>query len=195
MMQRSLSLIVLTLGLLVPVAAGAYVTPEDMLEEGTMSTRFFTPPPTAREAESIVEAQNKRAAERRAAQMSSVVGNGISSSSASSKASEATHEAASELTGIEALIQALQGLTGTAGATETPLATEDQRIIERIRAQQEEEERNAAYEQYGWSDGETLHSGAPLSDTGPATTIALLVIAAAVTFTILRAWNMEHIKD
>ncbi len=198
MMHKPIPLIVLTLALL-PTVAAAYVTPEELLIEGTLSTRFYDPPPSTRETEDIVAEQNASASAVRASAQASIWGNGLPSSS-SSAMSETVHSAAPE-SALDALLQMIlnqqQGNAQSSSSSSLTVQQRiDERILDRIHEQQEQAELQALYEQYGILTGDaTLHSGAPLSDTGPATAIALIAIAAAVTFTIVRAMWMEKEAD
>ncbi|TSC57508.1 MAG: hypothetical protein Greene041619_1134 [Candidatus Peregrinibacteria bacterium Greene0416_19] len=61
------------------------------------------------------------------------------------------------------------------------------RTLERI-------ERNRALGQTAGAGDSTLHSGAPLAPTGPASALTLLVIGCAVAWTLLRARRMGRMR-
>jgi len=201
---------ILASSVLSPLTAHAYLPPEDVLNDDDFSATYYSPPPSQREIDAVMEAQRERSAARREAEQAALQKEGEDPEddelhSAADDEEEDDDEAASDL---EALIEALQGLQeddddlhGAAGEEEedntSALTTEElreQRLLERIRQQQLDAQRAA---QYGWMTaglgaGETLHSGAPLSETGPATVLIVLAIAGAIGETWRRVRKAER---
>lgn len=193
--------VLLLLGSLLPQAASAYVLPEEVLDEATTGVRFFDPPPAARHVVDIQREQAERSAARRQAALDAL--RGESSSSAAAEEPEATETGEEEQTTggasidpaqLENVLNALEELQNKE-ATVTEEDERDARTLQRIRLQQEQariraqvaEEMRLARE----SDGETLHSGAPLADTGPATLLAAMAVLAAVIVTLRWVRGME----
>lgn len=170
----------------VPLTAHAYLTPDDVLYEGDFSARFFEPPPSKRELESIVEQQQKVSADRRAAEQAALNG-------AEEEPEEPTRPAApeeepagdGEMSDLDALLDALERLQeiqngGEATPSETVRDAEEERLLRRIQMREAASD-EASYQ--AWLNsigGETLRSGAPLTETGPATVLVTLAVAAAI---------------
>ncbi len=177
MMIRHLLLTGLLLaGTVSPLTAEAYLEPEDVLDDESLTTRFFAPPPSNRETADQVRKQQEESAARREAEQAAL------KEPAAEPAEEDLHGAApeEESTDLEALIKALQELQGassssTAGGDDAV----NQRLLERIQARQEADQRAALLQQL-LGDDQTMHSGAPLSDTGPAAVLTVLAMAGAV---------------
>lgn len=161
--------------LLLPAAAHAYVTPEELLDAGELSTRFFDPPPSKRDLEAIVEQQNQAAAERRQAELEAAMReSGALQDTQDPMTEEDLHGAAPDEPTIS------DPMSDTSG-----LSLEDQRLLERIKERQEADARAAAYQDL-FSGDEALHSGAPLADTGPAAILMGIAVAGAVGETMRR---------
>ncbi|UPA22685.1 hypothetical protein K8942_00525 [Candidatus Peribacteria bacterium] len=156
--------------LLVPSMAIAYTTPEEALSNED-NLQYFTPPPRSRDTEAIQEAQQASAAARRQREQEALFGKSSSSSAASIAAALSSAPA------------------GTTTEPESSLTLEEQRILERVRGQQMdadiEERVRVLISQQG------LHSGAPLSDTGPGTILAGFVLAGAGLWTVWKAKRLE----
>lgn len=192
-MMSSLLLAIVTLLSVaaMPHTAHAYLEPDDVLYDDDFSLRFFDPPPSARETQAIAEQQRLNSARRREEAQAALLAE-------QEAEKEETHAAAPEEGGeeeadageLEALLEALQRLQeeqdGGANAAGTTTAEED-RLLERLRDREEQEAREAWLHSFG---GETLHSGAPLTDTGPATVILTLVVAGAIGETWRRVRKM-----
>jgi hypothetical protein len=166
-----------------PVVAHAYITPEEALNDSNFTTQFFTPPPSPRTTQDVVQQQQDRSAQRRAAEQAAIM---PQSSSASSDDTQ-LHDAAPD--------QAGGTTTDTSGGvTQDPSTmTEDQlrdaRLLERIKADQMAAAQQAALQ--ALLGNQTLHSGAPLAHTGPATFVVALAIVAAIGETWRRVRKAE----
>lgn len=137
--------------------AHAYVTPEQMFSDDQI---FVEPPPNARNAKAARAAQDAQ----HDAQQSSAVAE------------------PDEENDVPATIDTIDDLHGAAEDEQTePTLTaderRDQRILDRI-------DNNTVLHAAG---SETLHSGAPLADTGMGTIIAMLAGACAIGFTLRKA--------
>lgn len=159
----------LLLSLLVPTVAMAYTSPEEILGSEE-NARFFDPPPSPREAESVQAAQQASVAARREQEQAALFPKKSSSSSSSSE--ETLHDAAPVMSGQQ-----------------SSLSLEDQRILERVHAEQQDAEIDARVQMLIAQQG--LHSGAPLTSSGPETTIAAFVLAGAGLWTIWKAKRLE----
>lgn len=159
--------------LLIPTIAFAYTSPEEVLSGGE-NARFFNPPPSPRETESVQAAQQAAVAARREEEQARLLQK-VSSSSSSSTDSVADDDP-------------LRPSTPVSGQNAS-LRPEELRILERVRAQQMDADMDARVQMLIAQQG--LHSGAPLSHTGPETTIAGFVLAGAGLWTIWKAKRME----
>ncbi len=189
MYRLLLSLSLLLSGLLTPMAAAAYVSPEEMLDDGDFSTRFLDPPPTSpRDYERVAAEQAAEIAAAREAERQKIIGNGLPETTVAQEdeEDEQTHAAAEEQTDLEKLLSAIKAMEEEDGTTDL----RDARILERIKAQQEQDRLQA---QLQWiSQTQSLHGGAPLmSDTGPATAGAVLLLIGTVGWILRRARKME----
>ncbi len=188
MMSKLLLSIAYTLSsAFLPLTAHAYLTPDQVLDDEDYSARFYEPPPSKREINDVVRKQQEASAARRQAEWDAA------------HPEEETHEAApdeeatnEEPSDIEDLIKALEQYNNDQAAAEdteddgdsvvlTAGEKRDLRLVERLRDRQmtESDDRYTAWlaTQGG---GKTLHSGAPLTGTGPATVLVTLAIAAAI---------------
>lgn len=204
MMYRPLS----TTGLLIavfmlPLHALAYVTPEDALNDKTYTTRFYDPPPSIRGGVDRQTAQQVLSAERRDAELNKVKPKAEAEPLHSAAPAEST---ATDIDKMIELIKLLQSdaKTGTSVHTETPVQKEDaraaldpvsQRLLLRAEAQHTTAERAALVQSLvGDTTNNTLHSGAPLADSGPATVFVTLAIVGAVGETLRRVRKKEAIS-
>jgi hypothetical protein len=158
-----------------PLTTQAYLTPEEVLDDSTMTTRFYAEPVSDRELDDQVRRQQEESAARRKAEQDAL-------KPQVEPEEEEMHGAApdEEETDLEALIKALQELQGassSSAADDTDAVS--QRLLERIQQRQEDAQREAMLQQLLGND-QTLHSGAPLSDTGPAAILTVLAMAGAV---------------
>lgn len=141
-----------------------------------------------------MQAQQDRSAERREAEHAALQKEGVEEEEELHSAAGEEEEEASA-SDLEALIKALQGLqeedTEPAEGNDSSLTTEElreQRLLERIRQQQLDAQRSWA----AMGGQETLHSGAPLSETGPATVLLVLAVAGAIGETWRRVRRAER---
>ncbi len=180
MMFRSLfSFGILTSIMVLPTAAHAYITPEELLYEDDFSLRFLDEPPSRREIQAAAARQAAESAARREAEQESAFGG---SSSSASSITPVIDPADDDLHGAAPV-------EPTGDSTLTPEELRDQRALERIRDNAAQESYEAQLRALGMD--ETLHSGAPLSDTGPATWIVSFVVIAAMALTFKKVRSLE----
>lgn len=197
MMFRPLLTIVTLMSVVaMPLTAHAYLTPDDVLYEDDFSARFFEPPPSKRTLSSVVEQQQMRSAQRREAELAAL-------NEPEPEEEETMHGAAPEEESsgsggggggsgdydelLDAL-ERLQNMQNNAATTTTTRDAEDERLLQRLRDREAQENREAWTQAFG---GETLRSGAPLSETGPATVLVTLLIAGAIGETWRRVRKAE----
>ncbi len=192
-----MSRIFLALGILLtsiasPLTAHAYVTPEEALDDEEFTTQFFEPPPSPRTTQDVVNDQQERSAQRRAAEQAEL----NPSSSSSIPMDDGTHNAApdeeTDDDEIQKLIDALNELQGDEGTTdgedESDVTAEELRLLQRIRSQEVSGNISARSD-----TDEVLHSGAPLSDTGPATILLTLAVVGAISETLRRVFKADKL--
>jgi hypothetical protein len=178
---------------LTPLGAAAYVTPDEALDDTNYTTRFYDPPPSTRETQAMVEQQRITSEERRNAELQAVM------PQPEATEEEPTHEAApeEEQTDLDKMIELLQLLQNSSSASSAPASPEldpaTQRLLLRIQAQKDAAARQDFIQELLGDDGETLHSGAPLTESGPATVLVTLAIAGAVGETWRRARKSDKI--
>ena len=159
LMHRRTLLLTGTLTLLaVPLHAAAYLTPEQVLLQDTFLENFKEPP-TARSTSEQVQWQNEVSAQRRAQEQAAYF--------AAQRSSSPTHAAAaaqgsSTSAGLNDVLQSLQQTIDALANSRAAPSDREQRILDRIAANQEAMHGTAP-------EDEMLHSGAPLTDTGPGT--------------------------
>lgn len=183
-----------------PLTAQAYLTPDEVLYEDDFSARFYDPPPSPREVDAIAEQQRINSAKRREAELAALNADDdedetMRAAAPDEETSEETGGSAGDLDALlDALerLQAIQGNTNaTAGADADVLRdAEEERLLRRLRDREEAEARAAWLNSFG---GETLHSGAPLSETGPASVLVTLAAAGAIGETWRRVRKADHV--
>lgn len=177
---------------LMPMSAYAYITPDQALDESGMTTNFYAPPPTIRSIPDVIKQQQLNSELQRQAGLNAVLPKSSSSSS------EALHDAAPDQNQTELdkmielmkLMQNGQSSSVTSDPTHSNLDPVTQRLLIRIQAQQAEAERAALIQSITGQDG-TLHSGAPLTQSGPASVVVMLAVAAAIAETWRRVRKTE----
>lgn len=193
MSPKHISFIVSLALLLTPGVAHAYVSPEEVLYSPE-----FTPPPTSRGAEERVEAQRNAAAAHRAAQLETLHG---------AAGSDANEDGITGLdpdfTDIQEILEFLRQQEndvtpdptqyGSAPDEEAiPVDEENEltrreRLVERVADRIERNADQAIYQQlHGAAPMETLHSGAPLSRTGPGLLLVGTALLAGAGLTLRR---------
>ncbi len=167
----------LLLATLVPVPAHAYMTPEEVLQDGD----FVEPPPNARGAKAARAAQEAAYDERAAEEAAK----GITPT-------EAAEEDGPGAPGSDTI----DDLHGSADQEDvidwnstdaTAQEIHDQRVLDRVERNRLDEMANAGVILHGSAPDEPLHGGAPLAPSGPGTIAAVLAIAAAVGLTLRKA--------
>ncbi len=159
--------------LLIPTMAGAYTSPEEVLSSD-QNIGFYNPPPKPRDAEAIQARQQAEANARRDAEQQKLLAEGASS--------EAPVEDDS-----------LHGAAASSAApvvVQSGLTTEEQRILDRVKAQQAEADIQTRVNAVLASQ-QSLHSGAPLSDTGPGSILIGFLLAGAGIWTLWKAKRLE----
>lgn len=168
----------LLLATLVPVPAHAYLTPEEVLEEGD----FVEPPPNARGAKAARQAQEATYDERAAAEAA----NGITDTEAAEEDGPGApgSDTIDDLHGSAEEDEVIDWTTSDASAQER----RDDRVLDRVeRNRLDDMARGGEVILHGSAPDEQLHGGAPLAPTGPGTIAAVLAIAAAVGLTLRKA--------
>lgn len=196
MMNRPLSTIGLLIAVVLPVHALAYVAPEDALNDKTYTTRFYDPPPTQRDTNDRQAEQQRISAERRDAELAKIK---PVAEEEPMHAAAPTKDTATDIDTMIELMHLLQGNTNT----QAPVTTEDarvsldpvtKRLLIRAEAQHAAAERASLIQSIMGSTNGTLHSGAPLADTGPTTVFITLAIVGAVGETLRRVRKKEVIS-
>ncbi len=154
--------------LLIPGAALAYLSPEEVLSSDQNAGIYFDRPPTPRQAQAAQAAQQSSDAARRKAEQDALM---MTSSASSSSVDDTLHSAAP-----------VDGST-------TSLSATDQRILERVKADQMRAEIEARAQVL--ASQQSLHGGAPLANSGPASTTIAFLLAGAGIWTIWKARRME----
>lgn len=165
----------LLLAAIQPLSAYAYLTPEDLMDEGSLSIRFLAPPPSRRSIRDAIESQQERSALQRQEGLEQAQRESGSLPDDEEPMNGAAPEDPEDQTGEEDL-----GTDEQIDEELTDLDPREQRLLERLREQDEDEWMNQQYIDYMTNGGGNLHSGAPLSGTGPATIITILAVAAAM---------------
>lgn len=198
MSPRTATIASLICSLCLPMTAHAYLTPDEVLNEGDFSTRFYEPPPSKREVEERVEEQQERSAERREAEQAALQGD---------DEEEPTHGAAPDESSdsdsdFDEFMEAFQEWQDMQNGDDEPThdAAPDepvdadaveQRLLNRLR-ERDEDGRAAAYEAWIMGQQGQTHGGAPLSQTGPATVVAVIIGALAIGETWRRVRKMDR---
>lgn len=170
----------LLLAAFVPAPAHAYLTPEEVLQDGD----FVEPPPNARGAKAAREAQEATYDERASAEAAKGV-----------TATEAAEEDGPGSPGSDT-IDDLHGSADTEDVidwnadTATAQERHDERVLERVeRNRLDEMATGGEVILHGSATDEPLHGGAPLAPSGPGTIAAVLAIGAAIGITLRKALN------
>lgn len=169
--------------LLTPAVALAYMSPEEVLSTDQNARFYNFLPPSPRHTEQIqAEQQASHAAWRESTQQQYFAAQGAQSS-------DSMHDAAPS--NQDALLQQIVNqLNQNQNQQATTKSDEDQRLLERVRQQQTDAQIQEAAQRLIASQ-ESLHSGAPLTQSGPATVISLVGLAGAAVWTFMRARRME----
>jgi len=168
-------LTLLALVTFLPLPAQAYLTPEEVLEDGD----FVAPPPNARNAEAARAAQEAEY-DRRAAEEAAAL--------------EVEEKEDQNLPG-DNTIDDLHGSAEDEDAVDwdpdgSGLTAEDRRddrVLDRVERQRLDNMGSNGVVLHGSAGQEPLHGGAPLAPTGMGTIITILAIAAATGYTLRKA--------
>lgn len=177
-----------------PLTALAYISPEEVLDDENMTTQFFSPPPSRRSVQDVLKRQQELSAMRREAELALV------KPQPKVEAEAETNEPEPESSGndIDKLIQLIQLLQEDGGHNAAPdeedsnsgLSMTDERLLERIHERQEAASRQAMIQALLGEDT-TMHSGAPLTDSGPMSYVAVALMGLAVCETWRRVRKAE----
>lgn len=167
-------LTLLALVTFLPLPAQAYLTPEEVLENGD----FVAPPPNARNAEAARAAQEAEY-DRRAAE----------------EAAELQKEEEDEDLPGDNTIDDLHGSADGEDAVDwdpdgidlTAEERRDDRVLDRVERQRLDDMGDNGVVLHGSAGQEQLHGGAPLAPTGMGTIVTILAIAAATGYTLRKA--------
>lgn len=186
MMSRITLQLALSLALMLPMQAHAYLSPEDVLYDD--SGIYVAPPPNARSAADVQRAQQERSAARRQAEWEALFADQEDEEEPVHAAAPEEPAEEDEQTQLEAILQKLSELEEAENSDES---RREERILERIEEEQ-------LRQRYGLSNGgqvlggnEVLHSGAPLSDTGPGLILSLVTLLGASAWTLWKARKLE----
>ena len=175
----------MTLLMLVPVAGSAYVTPEEALLPAAGYNTIMDPP-SHRDTGDRIDEQTLKSKQRREAEWQAAYDaqHPKSSASSSSRASSVASSPSLEdvLSSLKESIDSLQSGGGH------PAAGKDPNVDTSMTIQPWEDPG-----QSGGSD-EVLHSGAPLTPTGPGTWVAVATLIAAVGWTLWRVKNGSTVQ-
>lgn len=149
---------------LIPIAASAYMTAEDVL----LSKEFFLPP-SARETQDRNTRQTETSAERRKREQQ--------------EAFEIQHAAAPEEIPEEEIVE--EEDTGEPAAEPT-LTSTDLELLRTLRLLSRITDRQQTL-QYGAPVGDATHAGAPLAPTGAGAWLAATTMIGAVGWTLRKA--------
>lgn len=186
MMRSSVIIGLLLMGIVAPQDASAYIPPEDLLNNQDFSLRFLEAPPSRRSIRDVIDEQAERSAQRRAAAFEAEYES--QHPAAPEDPSADNQEATESPTQLDAILDAIDRLKNEEEGTTENVTDEDirnARILQRIEANQK---RGGDY------GNESLHSGAPLTDTGPATTVAVTGLLAAALWTLKRASKTHAVR-
>jgi|CXWL01.1.fsa_nt_gi hypothetical protein len=192
LMTHTHTIRLLALGaLFCPVAAMAvYTSPEEVLSSSE-NFRYFNPPPNPRDLQAIQLYQQAQIAAHRAEVQAALPKEGeFAESSEANTEPDPTpaHEAAPAID-QNALLQMLINQLAPKQEEVAPESTIDDRILDRLRQQQLLADYNA--EAARLAGLQPLHSGAPLTESGPGTIAALVVLSGAAYWTFRKARKME----
>jgi hypothetical protein len=205
MRTHRLSLATLSLlGLLMPMSAVAYVSPDDILLQDSLLNNF-TAPPTARETENVAASQRETSAERRAREQAEYFAaqRGGTEDEYLYGAAPAQSGSDDELTDVLAdLRDTIAGLKDEQDSIES---RRQQRLLDRIEENQESYHSGAPLDGKGGcvpsgkgTDGKgmdgkggcVINSGAPLNESGPGTWFAIGFVCLALWATLRKAAKM-----
>jgi len=155
--QRVLTALLFTAALLAPMTVAAYLLPEEVL----MNENYYAPP-TAREADLYQSAQMKESARRREAEWEAEYAR--------------QHPPEPEVVVVEE-----EDTHAAAGET----GTMDLELLRTIRLLERVDARQDVLEDL-WTLP-TMHQGAPLSPTGPASVLAAMTMLSAMGWTLKSA--------
>ena len=173
---------VTALALMHPLVAGAYVSPEDVLLQDSFMNNF-TPPPSARTAAARTAEQDRLALQQRQAAQAAYFSSqhaaaAATSSSTAGQAGSASSTNADLQDVLNSLQQTIDGLRGDQNTEE---AKRTARLLGRIQDNQQ-----------SLSGDATMHSGAPLTSSGPATIFTIALLGGAMLYTMRRAKGSEQ---
>jgi|GEM_PF-2890564 len=175
----------------VPLTVHAeYVPPDDVLYDEEFSTRFYNPPPTKRDVQDVKTTQRETSAARRESEQAALWGTAEDDTTHAAAPEEPKASDSGTDPDMAAILEKLEALEN--GQNE-PTAEDirKERILNRIEVQQAQASYDAHLKALIGSQ-QTLHSGAPLSDTGPATVIVVLLLAGAGFETLRRVKKAEQ---
>jgi hypothetical protein len=169
-------LTLLALATFLPLPAQAYMTPEEVLENGD----FVDPPPNARNAEAARAAQEAEYDARAAEEAEAEAEQAEEESTPDGNTIDDLHGSADEEEVID---------WDPEGSDLTAEERRDERVLDRVERNRLDDmaANDGGVVLHGSAGQEPLHGGAPLAPTGAGTVVAILAIAAATGFTIRKA--------
>lgn len=191
--------------LLIPSIAIAYVSPEETLINDDNQFIDASGLPMRRDtAQRVADQQASAAAWRESVQGRLATGNAEDvpdslHSAASGTPDEQLQQLINALNNakIAAEINMENGGASSASSEMTAEEIRNKKILDRVAKQQRDSEIIAEAERLNALRGSTevLHSGAPLTDTGPATWIVLFVMAGAAMWILRTARELEKVEE
>ncbi len=183
-MRRLSTIAGTTILLLLPTLAAAYVTPEESLYPAAGYNNLLAPP-SHRNSGDRIDEQEQTTRERREAEWQAAYdaqhpkSSAASSSRASSVASEAT---------LEDVLSSLKDSIDDLKSGKHPAADKDPGFDNGMTIDSWENPSQGGSE-------EVLHSGAPLTPTGPGTWVAVAALIATVGWTLWKVRNGSTVQQ
>ncbi|HVW66449.1 MAG TPA: hypothetical protein VHA78_01825 [Candidatus Peribacteraceae bacterium] len=177
------------LTIVLPSTALAYLSPEEVLTS-PQNQMYFDPPPSPRDTAAVQAQQQSSDAALRAEQQAALVSSSSSSAVAQSSSEDLHGAAPDQNSQLQQLIDALNAQNSGSNQSEQDLV--NQRILARIKANQLAAQ--SQIDAQAIASQQSLHSGAPLAQSGPGLDLVLGVLAIAGVWTFWRARRMEKAK-
>lgn len=182
------------IGVLLPISAGAYTPPNEVLTNENVYEGFILPP-NKRSVQQRVEEQRIASETRRNQEQAGIFEE--DEEPVDDEEEPAVAASSGSDSRLEEILSSIEKSLSAKGEQDAAVSRERQRLMDRIAIQELEREllRGAAPEIYAGDTMVTLRPGAPLQPTGPASMAAGACLAAAGLWTVLRAGRMQTKKN
>lgn len=180
--------------MMLPVQSYAYVTPEEVLNDTTYTTRFYEAPPSIRTTQDRLLEQQRISAERREAALAAIKPQPEAENLHGAAPTEPAQTDIDKMIELVKLLQTSSSATNTSPADASAETTEDpvtERLLQRVEANKIAIDRQSFLQGLLGDNEETLHSGAPLAESGPATVIVTMLAMGAIVETLRRVKKKE----